>query len=780
MLKKLLFLFIAGISVFVAEAQNVLPIGKWRAHLPIQVGKHVTQSQDKVYFSNDFAVISLDKEELSSDFLTRIDGLSNVGVGFIRYNQESNILIIIYDNAAIDLVSDDGDIITLNQIKNFDNFAGEKVINELYIENDSIVYLAASYGVSKLNLFAQEFVFTTFTGVPVEDVQIYNEQIYAATSEGIYVTAVDNINPDDFGNWDLQGVNEGFPEDYSATAFEDFDGALHVAINDTLYRYENNELIFKYFEPLSTIEFLSHEGVHLLAGFRPNKLVYFHPDGTTDGLPFNCAKVPNYAVEDEQGRIWFGNEEVRSSFRFLPSVGVGFCETINFNSPWSEASWDIAIKDGALWLASGSLDQTLSARFLSDGFASFINGQWTIYNRGNRDELKGADKDPAATDDDVQVFVATAIHPGNGTVYMGSFIEGLIEIQGEEINHYIETNSTLQRATGDPRVRVAGLAFDEDNNLWISNNSVPEPLSVLLPDGTFKSFEMPTCNENEVYELAVDGSGYKWMMLGNNSAGLLLFDEGEMDDPADDQCRVFTSNNSELPTNNVNCVTKDLEGDIWVGTTEGIVIFECGGSAFAPECQGTRRIVEQDGFGAFLLETENVKTIAVDGANRKWVGTENGVFVLSANGEEQEARFTTTNSPLFSDDIIEIEVDQRSGEVFIGTLNGLLSYQSDAVVGGRVHNANITVYPNPIREDYDGPIAIKGLARDANVKITDVSGKLVFETTALGGQAIWDGRDYNGRRVNTGVYLVFSSSNARFSGFSGEADSAVAKILVVN
>ena len=181
-----------------------------------------------------------------------------------------------------------------------------------------------------------------------------------------------------------------------------------------------------------------------------------------------------------------------------------------------------------------------------------------------------------------------------------------------------------------------------------------------------------------------------------------------------------------------------------------------------------------------LLETENVIDIAVDGANRKWIGTQNGVFLLSPSGEEQVDRFTVANSPLFDNNIVDIAVDQQTGEVFIGTAKGIISYQSDAVEGGRVHRSDILVYPNPVREDYEGPIAINGLARDAVVKITDVTGKLVFETNALGGQAVWNGRDYNGRRVQTGVYLVFSSSNARNTSLNARPDAAVAKIMVIN
>lgn len=774
-LSALFVLIIAG-SGF---AQNVVPIGQWRDHLPFRSGKFVTQSEDRVYFSTEQAIVSFDKEERSPEFLTRLDGLSNVDIALIRYNTLTDVLIIIYENTAIDLVDQDGNVSTLNQIRNFDNFLGEKAINNLYIANDSIIYLAASYGVSRLNIAAQEFDFTTFTGLPVLDVRVYEGEILAATEEGIYRFPAQGVNPDDFGNWMLLGPEEGFPSDYSASALADFDGALHVAVNDTVFRYDDMTLSFVHYEEGSTIRFFSHEGVHLLAGFRPNRVVYFHPDGSSGIIPFNCVRVPNYVVEDEQNRLWFGNDQLRSDFQVLENIDNGFCEAISFNSPWSTSTWDIAVQDGQLWLASGALNQILGASFIPDGFSSFIDGRWEVYNRENTDFLKG--KDLESTDDDIQVFITVAIHPSDGTVYIGSFLEGLVELRDGEFTVYTDSNSPLQAAIGDPiRVRIGGLAFDEDNQLWMTNNTTDRPIGVLLPGGELRTFAMPGCSENTVYDIAVDGSGYKWAMLGSGSGGLLLFDEGDIDDPMDDRCRVFNANGSELPNNTVNCLAADLEGDIWAGTSEGIVIFECGPSAFDPACVGTRRIVEQDGFGAFLLETENVRSIAVDGANRKWVGTTNGIFVLSPNGEEEILRFTAANSPLFSDEIIEVEVDQSSGEVYIGTAEGLLSYQSAAVAGGRTHSSSIKVFPNPVRPEYDGPIAINGLARDANVKITDMSGQLVFETTALGGQAIWDGRNYNGRRVSSGVYLVFSTSDARFAGFSGEADAAVAKILVVN
>jgi len=211
---------------------------------------------------------------------------------------------------------------------------------------------------------------------------------------------------------------------------------------------------------------------------------------------------------------------------------------------------------------------------------------------------------------------------------------------------------------------------------------------------------------------------------------------------------------------------------------EGVYVFECGSNVFDASCTGSRRIVNVGGFNAYLLETEDVRAIAVDGANRKWFGSMNGVFVQSPNGEEQIAFFDKDNSPLFDNTITEIAINPANGDVFIGTGKGLISLRSEAQTGGVIHDSEVYAYPNPVRPDYDGPIAIRGLPRDANVKITDVNGQLIFETKALGGQAIWDGKDYNGRKASSGVYLVFSITNPRKT--LNNPNTFVTKILMIN
>ena len=251
--------------------------------------------------------------------------------------------------------------------------------------------------------------------------------------------------------------------------------------------------------------------------------------------------------------------------------------------------------------------------------------------------------------------------------------------------------------------------------------------------------------------------------MGHNGRGAGIFvynDNNTIGNPNDDQYKILSTNigSGNLPSLQTYCFAEDLEGEIWVGTDNGIAVFYDPAAVFSGYNFDAQQILITEGdYGQYLLSEERVKCITIDGANRKWVGTEkSGVFLLSEDGTEEILHFTKNNSPLFSDNIVDIVINPENGEVFIGTENGLISYRSNATEGVATQNST-KVFPNPVKETYNGPIAISGLVTDANIKITDISGNLVFETFANGGQAIWNGKNKNGERSSTGVYLVFST-----------------------
>lgn len=760
-------LLLALLSPFFLKAQTDLAIGQWKSYLPYPTANWVAQSDSKVYFAAEWSLAVLDKSDRSFQRISKVEGLSEVGISTVQFNQFSNTLIVVYDNTVIDLVKPEG-ISTLFDIYNFQGLTGDKEVYHIFSENAASVLISTNYGISRLDLTDNEFPFTTFTGMPVLASTVFQNHIYIATEEGIYRISLTHPFPEDFNQWEKMDSQEGFPSVYTSTALANYQEQLYLSVNDTLFRYDGADLINVHFEPDQYIRFLTAEGPRLLAGYFcksencGGKVLYFQPDDSFEPAPGNCVDRPIYAIEDAEGNTWFADQW--REFRYQ-NFNAETCNRVALNAPYSNNISQMAIYQDELWIASGGVRSNFSYLFRDDGFFSYIDGSWSVYNRNTRSELAG-----------LFDFYDIAVHPENGKIYAASFFDGLIEFDRDQITVYNETNSSLNVATLDTlRTRVSGLAFDQENNLWIANHSANRPVSVFRADGEWESYSPTGCNQSELAQVIVDRFGYKWYTITNTSGGILLFDEGEPGS-SDDRCRIISSSNSNLPSNRVNCLAMDLDSDIWVGTEQGVIVFECGDPFDPSTCVGSLRTVVQDNFGAYLLETENVRTIAIDGANRKWFGTDNGIFVQSPDGTEQIAYFNVDNSPLFDNTVNDIVIHPKTGEVFIGTNKGLQSFRNNATEGGLINSSEVVVFPNPVRPDYNGAIAINGLARDADIKITDVHGQLVWAGKANGGQAVWDGRDYNGRRAATGVYLVFSTSPQSLA----NPNAVVAKILFIN
>lgn len=181
----ILLLIFSTFLVINSNAQSNLSIGQWRSHLPYVNGLWVTQSESTVYYATDWAVLQLDKTEMSTDFLTTVEGLSNTGVRLIQYNDLSDVLIVVYNNSVIDLVKEKA-IVTLNQVRNFQGIVGEKIIYNVSVQNDSIVYVSGNYGVSKLNIKSDRFTFTTFTDV-IRAAQRFFKAIYISLPTKVFI-----------------------------------------------------------------------------------------------------------------------------------------------------------------------------------------------------------------------------------------------------------------------------------------------------------------------------------------------------------------------------------------------------------------------------------------------------------------------------------------------------------------------------------------------------------------------------------------------------------------
>jgi ligand-binding sensor domain-containing protein len=322
---------------------------------------------------------------------------------------------------------------------------------------------------------------------------------------------------------------------------------------------------------------------------------------------------------------------------------------------------------------------------------------------------------------------------------------------------------------------VSGLSFDAANNLWISNYGSEQPFRIRKSDGSWKSFTLPfSLFENALSQIVIDENNYKWIVAPKGN-GLICFDHGSsIDNNNDDRWKKFGTGagNGNLPNNDVQCVAKDKSGFIWVGTADGIGVIQCPGEIFAGGCDAIWPIVPHGNFAGYLFKGQEVRDIAVDGADRKWVATKNGVFLVSATGEKVIYRFTEDNSPLLSSDVKKITIDGKTGEVYFATLKGICSFRSTATEGGET-NEEVLVFPNPVPPGFTGTIAIRGLVNNAIVKITELDGRLVYQARALGGQAVWDGKNYRGQKISSGSYLVLVNED-------GKKERTVTKIFFIS
>ena len=409
-----------------------------------------------------------------------------------------------------------------------------------------------------------------------------------------------------------------------------------------------------------------------------------------------------------------------------------------------------------LWVAAGGYEATWGNLYINPQFQLNREGKWSVFDRR-----------VIPVDNDFRDIASILVDPKDPDhVFAGSWGGGVLEFRGGKFEkRYDNFNSSLQTEWANditaPYVRIGGMDFDSKGNLWVSNSHVAKVLSVFKTDGSWESFEMKgIANDYTIGKVVVTQNDDKWVMVPRQK-GHELYALNSTNDVAKEQSLVayFSNGTEDLITKltDILSMAEDKNGELWVGTSTGVAVFSNPQKIWDDEFMYATRPGLNLGDQLFhpLLEKEAITAIAIDGANRKWFGTKNsGVFLVSEDGEKEIEHFDTENSPLPRNDISDIAINQNTGEVFIGTSAGLISYMGQATKANDEFT-DVYVYPNPVRETYDGPIVVKGLVDDTDVKITDISGNLVYKTTSLGGQAVWDGRNLNGNRCKTGVYLVF-------------------------
>ena len=767
---KWIFTFIS-MAVLCVPVTSQNAIGEWSDHISYSKSRFLTIGGARVFVSNSEAIFYYNRSDNSVSRLTRVQGLTERGISSIEWNHDQKVLVIGYDNGNIDLWSN-GSIYNMPDLLN-SSVLGNKEINEIVCK-EKFAYLCTGVGILEIDLVRREVSSTYNIVVPGEslilnDIAFQGDSIYVAADDGLYSASASATNLGNFSLWnkielpdgrylDIESHPDGLytilrTEEADSLGFRDPDLGWQFVLSSPDAR--------GIFHVGDAMLFLESYGVRIFeSGIQSGE---FAPNAIEERNFFDLGMTADstfWITDDREGLIEFTSEgEV---------LGISLPE-----GPRSARVFELAFNEGNLWMVTGRVNRpgNWNSQFVQDGFAILSEGEWRSFDWSNS---------PGLRNDTIFDLVDVAIDPTNREhAYLSSWYGGLVEYSnGEVIEVFDYNNSALQERPEVPGTcHVSDSEFDENGNLWILNGYVAEPLVVYTAGGEWRSFNYNgqlSASSRILTDLIITQQNHKWAAYNGN--GIMVYSHGEsiLNDTDDDAIRLSTqTGRGGMHTNEVLCIEEDLDGEIWVGTTEGITVFFTPGDVFSSNPSDAQRIIIEEGSSfRYLLEAEAVSSIAVDGANRKWIGTYgSGAFLLAEDGQEQILHFTTSNSPLPSNSVEDIEIDAETGEVFIGTSNGIVSYRGDATAGEQ-QNTCANVYPNPVRENYDGPIAIEGLVRNAVVKITDVRGNLVKELTSNGGQAIWDGTNVDGQRVNTGVYFALASSSLAET-------TCISKILVV-
>ena len=741
-------------SIIAAAQEPLPPIGQWREHLPYNSAVDVTAGDGKIYCATPYSLFTVNIADNEVERFSRVTGLNETGVNAIKYDEVNKKLFIAYSNSNIDIIYRN-DIYNVQDIKR-STIIGDKNIYNIYSLGKNF-YLSTGLGVIVIDGDRYEVKDSWFIGnggnpVKVNGFTSDGTFFYAATEEGLKKALMTAANLANYTNWQTVSGSNGLPAGVCKNVLT-VQNKVIVQKNDSLLVQNGTSWNLLYTDAWPFVSSNSTENKIQICERQSNgisRVVMLNADGTLFRTLANTG-----AVSFPRKAILYNNDPwIADQFASLSHFGSSLSyQQYILNSPQAIASGEMVVYNNTFHATAGSVNDSWNYQYNGDGIYAFKEGNWNNINRYRYNQI-----------DSLLDYVTIAIDKRDETIWAGSYGGGLLHIKPGPVFEIFKQNN-LGATVGDPgSYRVAGLAFDAANNLWISNFGSTQQLRVRKNDGSWKNFSVPfPLFENALSKIIIDDNNYKWIVapLGN---GLICYDHGaSIDDINDDQWKRYAggAGSGNLPNNEVLCVAKDKSGFIWVGTTDGIAVIQCPSDVFISQgCEAVLPVVPNGNFAGFLFKGQEVKDIAVDGADRKWVATKNGVFLISASGEKVIYQFTEDNSPLLSSDVKKITIDGKTGEVYFATAKGICSFRSTATEGGEA-NEDVLVFPNPVPPGYSGTIGIRGLVNNAIVKITELDGRLVYQTRALGGQAVWDGRNYKGQRISSGVYLVLISDDGK-------------------
>ncbi|MCU0438645.1 MAG: T9SS type A sorting domain-containing protein [Raineya sp.] len=733
----LFFLFFSLSLVLFAQEANI-PLGTWRTHLPYRNVLSIAFAEDKIYAIAESGIFVFDKSDNTTKILGKSDGLSEAQATQVSYASQSKKLIIAYANGNIDLLYNNS-IKNIATIKNTTSLTGDKRTNHIFIRND-LAYLSTSFGVVVLDLLKEE-IKETWKNLGIGGISLSvsactadNTSFYLATPQGI-LFANQSLNLQDFNNWQKFGVVSNLPQ-VAAQQIVNFQNTIYASLNGQgVYKLISNNWIKVNSitdTNFTSLQFIENQ-IYICSG---NKIIILNSSDQISTLQNTSIKKPN-AILKENNSTWIADGEMG-----LVSDFEGSYKGYSPNGTFSNRNWKTFYYDDKIVALSGGYASNYTNLSKTDGFDIFDNGFWKTYNSLGFTDVQPS---PFAFD-----LTSATYNSSKRLLSLASFGNGIIQQNAQGEFNVIDETTPQTPFFGGSDIKISDVLADNRGNLWVTQYGVTNSLHQQRPDGSWLSFSFNTATRFPV-QILLDNSRYKWIRLAPASfaGGIWVVDtEGG-------QNKHLTPSNSKLTNGNILSMAIDKDGVIWIGSESGIMTVFNSFDVFKSGFEVTFPIFDR----RQLLENIAVTTIAIDGANRKWFGTRNnGIYVFDEDITKLIAQYTTENSPLISNEIRNLTIHPKTGEVFITTNQGISSFREGVSVASE-NFGNVKVYPNPVKPNFDSLVGIEGLTENAEVKITDISGKLIYQTIAKGGTATWNVRDYNGRRASSGIYLVFSGNS---------------------
>lgn len=748
----------------VAQINNTPAIGMWRQHLPFTQALDIVATPTSIFAATPYGLCSINTTTNEVGTFTKINGLSETSVTKITYNNTVNNIIIAYNNSNIDLLNANGNITNINDIKR-KNITADKTIYNFY-NNNNLLYISTGFGIVVIDLLRNETKDTWVLGAlgnyeKVNNITLFNNSFYAATANGVRVI---NANAAAIANGNNWGRLAGF-QTQNIKNIISFGSSILIQRNDTLFKHNGTTTTFFYADGFSinNISIANNQVILSQENFSGQSKISIL---NANGMLQNTIARPGVISAPQQALIVNNTLYVADFFNFISTFNnTNFIKQYSITGPVSTIQGQIIYANNTMYCASGGVNNLWQYTYQGTGYYSFSNNTWQVTNRGNTPLL-----------DTVFDIHTLAYNTTTNTLYAGSYGGGLVAANPTTNTKILLKQNKLLPALGDPTsYRVGGLAIDAQGNTWVANYGGVQSLACIQPNGNILRFMHPYIFfDNALGSIVIDQNNNKWITVPKGG-GVLCYNSGNnLNSPTDDTWKLYRAGTTQgnLTDNEITSIAIDKQNSIWVGTINGINIIPCADQVFTPSsCQAIQPIVKIGNFAGVLLQNQNIQSIAIDGANRKWIATQNGVFLVTADGDKVIQQFTETNSPLPNNNVKTIGINGQTGEVFMGTIQGLVSYMGNATEANDAFS-NVLVYPNPVPKNYNGTIAIKGLAANSIVKIINPYGVLVQQGIANGGTYSFTPQNYNGQPIATGIYMVLMRN-------ANGTEKAVAKIAII-